>query len=74
MHAWDQPIETLPTPAATRGIDLVTPMLGQPIEPARVNDVTPWWRSVQVEERAIGRNAAVPETTEDESAVNWSVD
>jgi L-ascorbate metabolism protein UlaG (beta-lactamase superfamily) len=74
MHAWDQPIETLTALAPTRGIDLLTPQLGQPVEPARVDGVTPWWRSVQVEERASGRNASVPETTEDESAVSWPVD
>jgi L-ascorbate metabolism protein UlaG (beta-lactamase superfamily) len=74
MHAWDQPIETLTQLAPSRGVSLVTPMLGQPIEPLRVDEITPWWRGVVAEELAAGKNGRVPETSHDDSAVSWPVD
>ena len=74
MHAWDQPIETLTAHAPVRGVSLLTPRLGQPVEPARVGGVTPWWRAVLAEERATGKSGAVPETSDDLSAVSWPVD
>jgi L-ascorbate metabolism protein UlaG (beta-lactamase superfamily) len=46
LHAWDEPMETLIELAPSRGAPLVTPRLGQPIEPARAEDVDPWWRAV----------------------------
>ncbi len=74
MHAWDDPIETLTALAPSRGIELLTPQLGQAVEPDRVDGVTSWWRSVAAEERAGNRQGTVPETTEDTSAVSWPVD
>jgi L-ascorbate metabolism protein UlaG (beta-lactamase superfamily) len=74
MHAWDQPIETLTQLAPARGVSLVTPMLGLPIEPLRVDEITPWWRAVVAEELAAGKNGRVPETSHDDSAVSWPVD
>jgi L-ascorbate metabolism protein UlaG (beta-lactamase superfamily) len=74
MHAWDEPIETLTAHAPARGVELLTPMLGQPVEPARVDGVTPWWRAVSAEERAGGNDGMVPVTSEDLSAVSWPVD
>ena len=74
MHAWDQPIETLTTQAPARGVSLLTPRLGQAVEPARVGGVTPWWRAAVAEERATGKSDAVPETSDDLSAVSWPVD
>ncbi len=44
LHAWSEPPETLTVEAGKRGVALVTPMLGQPVEPTR--DTTgPWWRA-----------------------------
>jgi L-ascorbate metabolism protein UlaG (beta-lactamase superfamily) len=74
MHAWDEPIETLTTLAPSRGIHVLTPMLGQPMEPARTDGLTPWWRTVAAAERAAGQSGAVPETSSDLSAVSWPVD
>ncbi len=74
MHAWDEPIETLSALAPSRGVDLLTPMLGQPVEPSQVDGLTPWWRGVVAEERATGKNGAVQETSDDLSAVSWPVD
>jgi L-ascorbate metabolism protein UlaG (beta-lactamase superfamily) len=46
MHAWDQPAETLLALAPRRGVQLVMPRLGEPIEPAHAQPATPWWRAV----------------------------
>jgi L-ascorbate metabolism protein UlaG (beta-lactamase superfamily) len=46
MHAWDEPGEVLLDLAPKRGVPLVMPRLGQPVEPARVERVEPWWRAV----------------------------
>ena len=47
MHAWDEPAETLLSLAPKQGVQLVMPQLGQPVEPAQVDSVTPWWRGVE---------------------------
>jgi L-ascorbate metabolism protein UlaG (beta-lactamase superfamily) len=46
MHAWDEPIETVFSLAPSHGIQLLTPRLGQPVEPERAERSEPWWRSV----------------------------
>ena len=74
MHAWDQPIETLAANAPARGVELLTPMLGQPVEPSNVEGLTPWWRSVAAAERVSGATQNAPDTSDDESAVSWPVD
>ena len=47
MHAWDEPAETLLKLAPQQGVQLLMPQLGQPVEPAQVDSVTPWWRGVE---------------------------
>jgi L-ascorbate metabolism protein UlaG (beta-lactamase superfamily) len=47
MHAWDEPAETLLQMAPAQGVQLLMPQLGQPVEPAQVDSVTPWWRAVE---------------------------
>jgi L-ascorbate metabolism protein UlaG (beta-lactamase superfamily) len=74
MHAWDEPIETLSAHASTRDISLITPQVGQPVEPARIEGTLAWWRDVVAEERARGKTAAVPEIGDDTSSVNWPID
>ena len=74
MHAWDEPIETLVSLAPSRGVVLVTPMIGEATEPSRIDGVAPWWRSVSAEERAAGKTGAPTETSNDLSAVSWPVD
>ena len=44
MHAWDEPAETLLALGPKRGVQLVMPRLGEPVEPAHVERVSPWWR------------------------------
>ena len=45
-HAWDEPVETLFQQAPARGVPLVMPRLGQPVEPSRIEAVDPWWRNL----------------------------
>jgi L-ascorbate metabolism protein UlaG (beta-lactamase superfamily) len=53
MHPWYQPAEVLLANAAERG--LVMPRLGQPVEPAQVTGVEPWWRGLVESGRKRGR-------------------
>jgi L-ascorbate metabolism protein UlaG (beta-lactamase superfamily) len=46
MHAWDQPAERLLELAPQTNAQLLMPILGQPVEPAHADAVTPWWREV----------------------------
>ena len=51
MHAWDEPAETLLALGPKRGVPLVMPRLGEPVEPAHVERVSPWWRAVERQPR-----------------------
>lgn len=51
LHAWDEPVETLLSLAAQRGARILTPALGVPFEPRRVEGPTPWWRDLAPRER-----------------------
>lgn len=46
MHAWDEPVETLLKLAPKYDAQLLMPRLGEAVEPAQVEAVTPWWRGV----------------------------
>lgn len=46
VHPWDEPADTLLRLAPAAGIHLVMPRIGEPVEPARIDGVQPWWRSV----------------------------
>jgi L-ascorbate metabolism protein UlaG (beta-lactamase superfamily) len=49
LHAWSEPAETLHTEAGRRGVSLVTPRLGEPVEPTAggaASPSTPWWRAL----------------------------
>jgi len=69
VHPWDEPIETVLRRAPSLGIPLVTPKLGEPVEPARAAAPDPWWRSVSAEPAV--ESAQQPE---DESALEWMPD
>jgi L-ascorbate metabolism protein UlaG (beta-lactamase superfamily) len=51
MHAWDQPAEVLLESAPKAGAHLIMPRLGEPVEPAHAEEVTPWWRVVDTAAR-----------------------
>lgn len=46
LHTWSDPAEQLYTGAAKHGARLIMPELGQPLEPERTGEVSPWWRGV----------------------------
>jgi L-ascorbate metabolism protein UlaG (beta-lactamase superfamily) len=68
MHPWDQPAETLLTLAPRQGVQLLMPRLGEPVEPAQVDSLTPWWRGVD------GGDAAAVEPMTWPRSVAWPLD
>lgn len=46
VHAWDQPAERILEIAPSAGADLMMPRFGEPVEPAQLGEVVPWWRGV----------------------------
>jgi L-ascorbate metabolism protein UlaG (beta-lactamase superfamily) len=46
MHAWSEPAETLVAIAAERGTHVLTPRLGEPIEPTLDPPTAAWWRAL----------------------------
>ena len=50
LHDWDQPAEALLTLGPKKGADLLMPRLGEPVEPAHPQELTPWWRAVDLGE------------------------
>jgi L-ascorbate metabolism protein UlaG (beta-lactamase superfamily) len=72
MHAWDQPAEVLLESGPKKGVRLVMPRLGEPVEPAHVDRVEPWWRAVDA-----GLRPREPETQAAATltkAVPWPMD
>jgi len=70
MHAWDQPAETLYAHARDNGAQLVMPRLGEAIEPAHVDAVTPWWRAVDTVPHKLRRESRVTLP----KSVPWPID
>ncbi|MCX7172886.1 MAG: MBL fold metallo-hydrolase [Proteobacteria bacterium] len=71
MHAWDEPAETLLALAPATGAQLVMPRLGEPVEPAHVDHVTPWWRGVDALEPEPSRRPVEQTLPE---AMPWPID
>lgn len=46
MHPWSEPAETMTVEAQRRGIPVVTPKLGEPVEPMAVTAPEAWWRAL----------------------------
>jgi L-ascorbate metabolism protein UlaG (beta-lactamase superfamily) len=46
FHAWDDPLETLSRRAPELGVTLLTPRIGEPLEPSLPPRANPWWREV----------------------------
>lgn len=46
MHDWDEPAETLLRLAPSTSASLLMPRLGEPVEPAHLESVVPWWRGL----------------------------
>jgi L-ascorbate metabolism protein UlaG (beta-lactamase superfamily) len=45
LHAWSDPAETLYRQATAAHLPLLTPLLGEPVEPLGVSAGEPWWRA-----------------------------
>lgn len=45
-HDWSEPAETLSREAERRGVSLLTPRLGEPVEPPLRPTTDTWWRSL----------------------------
>jgi L-ascorbate metabolism protein UlaG (beta-lactamase superfamily) len=72
-HAWDEPVETLLQLAPKHAAQLLMPRLGEPVEPARAEAVTPWWRGIDT--KAGAARAPVPPAAESlPKAMPWPVD
>jgi L-ascorbate metabolism protein UlaG (beta-lactamase superfamily) len=74
MHAWDDPAETLLALGPQRGVPLVMPRLGEAVEPAHVERVSPWWRAV--DRHAHAHRVPVTKPSEDVVPKNvpWPMD
>ena len=72
MHAWDQPAETLLALAPKRGAQLVMPRLGEPVEPAHADRVTPWWRAVDLAQ--VGKPATEVSAMTMPKSAPWPID
>ncbi|MER2563145.1 MAG: MBL fold metallo-hydrolase [Myxococcaceae bacterium] len=46
LHAWNEPPETLVTEAAKTNVSVVSPMLGEPVEPLAGEKGSTWWRAL----------------------------
>jgi L-ascorbate metabolism protein UlaG (beta-lactamase superfamily) len=46
LHDWNEPAETLVSLAEAASARIITPPLGRPVEPARIEAPTHWWRGV----------------------------
>jgi L-ascorbate metabolism protein UlaG (beta-lactamase superfamily) len=73
LHEWDAPVETLLSLAPSLGAQLVMPRLGEPVEPSRVQSVTPWWRAVDTRGRGV-RVAEEPVPVSLPKSMPWPVD
>jgi L-ascorbate metabolism protein UlaG (beta-lactamase superfamily) len=81
IHAWDEPAETLLRLAPARHAELLMPLLGEPVEPARVAGVEPWWRAITALEEQPRTASNLPEEEPpslpplpDGSGVEWPLD
>ena len=73
MHAWDEPPETLLAMAPARGVQLVMPRLGEPVEPAHAEAVVPWWREAGAMAKRGERASEEPTLTMPKS-LSWPLD
>jgi hypothetical protein len=76
MHQWDDPAETLLAVGPPQGARLLMPRLGEPVEPAHADIVTPWWRAVDAPHPGELRPAPepAPEAMTLPKSLPWPVD
>lgn len=61
LHDWDEPAEVLWREAGHTSRRVVTPLVGEPFVPRRVERMTPWWRAVETVEVPVA--AAEPQNS-----------
>ena len=78
MHAWDQPAEVLLALAPAQSAPLLMPRLGEPVEPAQLGAVSPWWRGLEAKRRGKAKAKATPAPEVDlgrlPKAMPWPLD
>ena len=74
MHAWDEPAETLLALAPQTSAPLLMPRLGEPVEPARLHGVQPWWRGVDAGQPGRQAAATPAEPMSLPKSMPWPVD
>ena len=74
LHAWDEPPETLVRLAPSNGVHLVMPLLGEAMEPSRVERVQPWWRSLGGKAAPTPPPQAEPEAPDTGASLEWPID
>jgi L-ascorbate metabolism protein UlaG (beta-lactamase superfamily) len=47
LHVWNEPAETLLALAKPSGARVITPMIGEAVEPSKVDGPNPWWRAMR---------------------------
>jgi L-ascorbate metabolism protein UlaG (beta-lactamase superfamily) len=47
FHAWNEPIERAVAAAQAAGVELLTPRIGEPVDPLAPADHPTWWRDVR---------------------------
>ena len=52
LHTWDEPAETMWRLAEEQKVRILTPELGTPFEPARIEEPKAWWRAVDAAARS----------------------
>jgi L-ascorbate metabolism protein UlaG (beta-lactamase superfamily) len=72
LHAWDEPAETLLELAPARGVQLVMPRLGEPVEPTHAEAVKPWWRDVDAVKQ--GRRSVAKPVMSMPKSMPWPLD
>jgi L-ascorbate metabolism protein UlaG (beta-lactamase superfamily) len=72
LHDWDQPPERLLELAPKLGAQLVMPRLGEPMEPAHVENVKPWWRGADATKPEA--EVSAPEATALPEGMCWPID
>lgn len=73
MHPWDEPADSLLALAPQHGARLVMPQLGEPVQPAQVDSVMPWWRGID-NSKAPAAAAPAEDQTAMPQAVPWPLD
>ena len=74
LHEWDEPAEVLLSQAPQRSVTLAMPRVGESIEPARLETVTPWWRAVAALEKKGEPPPAAEPAALAEGSIQWPID